>query len=197
MRRVPTGILISGRGSNMRALIEAAREPSYPAEIVCVASNREDADGLAFARRAGIAAHAIDHRHFTNRERFDAAMRDYLLGQSCEIVACAGYMRIMTPVLVSAFEGRMLNIHPSLLPAYKGLNTHERALADGATRHGCTVHLVTEELDAGPFLMQAEVPVLPQDTPATLAARVLAEEHRIYPLALAALAEKLQAKTSN
>jgi phosphoribosylglycinamide formyltransferase-1 len=197
MRRIPTGILISGRGSNMRALVEAARAPSYPADIVCVVSNRADAQGLAYARSAGVATHVIDYRQFESRERFDAALLDYLRGQSCEIVACAGYMRIMTPVLISAFEGRMLNIHPSLLPAYKGLHTHERALADGAARHGCTVHLVTEELDAGPILMQAEVPVLPQDTPSTLAARVLAEEHRIYPLALAALAREIQAKTSN
>lgn len=197
MRRIPTGILISGRGSNMRALVAAARAPSYPAEIVCVASNREDAAGLEFARHAGIAKHVIDHRRFESRDRFDLAMRDYLLGMSCEIVACAGYMRIMTPALISAFEGRMLNIHPSLLPAYRGLHTHERALADGAARHGCTVHLVTEELDAGPILMQAEVPVLPDDTAETLAARVLKEEHRIYPLALAALAGKLQEKTSN
>jgi phosphoribosylglycinamide formyltransferase-1 len=197
MMRVPTGILISGRGSNMRALVEAARDPSYPAVIACVVSNRPEAAGLAFARDAGIETAVIDHRQFESRERFDATLRDCLVSMGCEIVACAGYMRIMTPVLIAAFEGRMLNIHPSLLPAYKGLHTHERAIADRATLHGCTVHLVTEELDAGPILMQAEVPVAPDDTPETLAARVLAEEHRIYPQALAMLARQLQAKTSN
>ena len=172
----------------MRALIEAARDPSYPAEIVCVLSNRADAQGLDYAKLHGIASKVIDHTAFATREAFDVAVNDYLQSQRCDIVACAGFMRLMTPVLTAAWRGRMLNIHPSLLPAYPGLHTHERALADGVKVHGCTVHLVSDELDGGPILAQAEVQVLPGDTPEILAARVLKEEHRIYPQALAEFA---------
>jgi phosphoribosylglycinamide formyltransferase-1 len=196
VKKSRTGILISGRGSNMLALIEAACDPAFPAEIVCVVSNRADAAGLAAAARYGIATKVIDHRAFASREAFDAAVRDYLLEQRCEIVCCAGFMRVMSPVLIAPWQGRMLNIHPSLLPAYKGLHTHERALADGAIQHGCSVHHVTENLDSGPVLLRAEVPVLPGDTPESLSARVLKEEHRIYPEALAMLARSLQDKVS-
>lgn len=193
MRKARTGVLISGRGSNMMALVEAARDPAFPAEIVCVVSNKADAKGLEFAAANGIAAKVIDHKAYASREEFEAALDQYLRSMDVEIVALAGFMRVLTAGFIAGWEGRMINIHPSLLPAYKGLHTHERALADGAVSHGCTVHLVTPELDAGPILLQAEVPVLAGDTPDTLAARVLKEEHRIYPEALAMLAARIHA----
>lgn len=175
----------------MMALVEAARDPDYPAEIVCVVSNRADAKGLEFAREHGIETRVIAHKNYKSREEFDRALNQYLQSKRCDIVACAGFMRIMTRAMTDAWEGRMLNIHPSLLPAYPGLDTHARALADGARVSGCTVHLVTGDLDGGPILAQAEVPVLEGDTPETLAARVLKEEHRIYPRALAEVARKI------
>lgn len=182
-----TAVLISGRGSNMRMLIETAEQPGFPAEIVLVISNRPDAPGLAFAKGRGVRTAVIDHKPFgrdrrAHEEVIDAALRD----SAVEVVCCAGYMRLMTPFLVGAWRGRMLNIHPSLLPAFPGLDTHARALAAGAKLHGCTVHLVTEEMDSGPILAQAAVPVLPGDTPEMLAERVLRQEHVIYPAALAA-----------
>lgn len=188
MTRKRVGVLISGRGSNMAALIEAARDPTYPAEIACVVSNRPDAAGLAFASGNAIATHVIDHKSYASREGFDAALNDYLRTQNLDLIACAGFMRILTPVLLDPWAGKMINIHPSLLPLYKGLRTHERALADGVKIHGCTVHFVSAEVDGGPIIAQAQVAVLPGDTPATLAARVLAEEHKLYPKALAAVA---------
>ena len=191
MKKARTGVLISGRGSNMMALVEAARDPAFPAEIVCVVSNKADAKGLDFAAANGIATKVIDHKPFATREEFEAALTEYLRSMDVEIVALAGFMRVLTQGFITGWEGRMINIHPSLLPAYKGLHTHERALADNARKHGCTVHIVTSELDAGPILLQAEVPVVPGDTPDTLAQRVLKEEHRIYPQALAMLAQRL------
>jgi phosphoribosylglycinamide formyltransferase 1 len=191
MRKKRVGVLISGRGSNMQALVKAAEVQPYPAEIACVVSNRPDAAGLQFAEQNSIAAHVIDHREFGTREAFDAALNSYLQSQNLDIIACAGFMRIMTPVMIAPWEGRMINIHPSLLPLYKGLHTHERALADGQNEAGCTVHFVTSELDDGPIIMQARVPILPDDTAESLAARVLTEEHRIYPLALAQVARSL------
>lgn len=191
MKRKRVGVLISGRGSNMAALVEAARDPAYPAEIACVVSNRPDAGGLKFAQDRNIPTHVIDHQDSSSRESFDAALNGYLQSQTLDLIACAGFMRIMTPVLLEPWAGRMINIHPSLLPLYKGTHTHERALADGAKVHGCSVHYVTEELDGGPVIAQAEVPVLPGDTPETLAARVLAEEHRLYPKALAMAANRI------
>ncbi len=186
-RRV--GILISGRGSNMTALLEAARAADYPAEIVLVISNRADAAGLARAAEAGIPAVVIEHQPY-GRERaaHEAAIDAALRAAGVEIVCLAGYMRLLTPFLVRAWAGRMLNIHPSLLPAFPGLDTHARALAAGVKLHGCTVHLVTEAMDEGPILAQAAIPVLAGDTEEALAARVLAQEHKLYPLALAALA---------
>lgn len=181
-------ILISGRGSNMEALIRAAEAPDYPAEIVGVLSNRADAAGLAFAAAAGIATAVCSHKDFTGREAFDAALQAMLEGWRAEIVCLAGFMRILTPGFVEKWEGRMLNIHPSLLPAFKGLDTHRRAIEAGTTEHGCTVHFVTAGLDDGPPILAARVPVLPGDTPEALAARVLAEEHRVYPEALALVA---------
>ncbi len=173
----------------MAALVEAAAAPDYPAEIVLVLSNRPDAAGLATAAAHGIATMAIDHRPFgRDRAAHEAAVDAALRAHGVEIVCLAGYLRLLSPFLVSRWSGRMLNIHPSLLPAYKGLHTHERVLEAGETRHGCSVHLVTEDLDSGPVLAQAEVPVLPGDTPEALAARVLAAEHALYPRALAAVA---------
>ena len=180
----------------MMSLVEAARAKDYPVAIACVVSNRPDAKGLEFAKANGIVTKVIDHKAFASREAFDAALGQFLKEQKLDLIACAGFMRIMTPQLINAWSDRMLNIHPSLLPAYRGLHTHERALAAGAKVHGCTVHIVTAELDDGPIILQAEVPVLMNDTPETLAARVLKEEHRIYPQALAKVARELQAKTS-
>lgn len=185
-RRV--GILISGRGSNMAALLAAASQPTYPAEIVLVLSNRPDAAGLDIARQAGIATAAIDHKAYPDRPSFDAAIAAALDEAWVEILCSAGFMRILTEGFVARWLGRMINIHPSLLPAYPGLHTHARALADGAAEHGCTVHFVVPEVDAGPIIAQARVPVLPDDTEELLAARVLAREHTLYVTALAMLA---------
>jgi phosphoribosylglycinamide formyltransferase 1 len=186
--RKRTGILISGRGSNMQALIRAAQDPHYPAEIAVVISNRGDAKGLNFAKAQGIATEVIEHQSYRTREDFDRALDAALKRHRAELVALAGFMRIMTPGFVDAWRDRMINIHPSLLPAYKGLHSHERALAEGATRHGCTVHFVRHDVDSGPIIAQARVPVLKGDTPDTLAERVLDAEHKIYPKALALIA---------
>jgi formyltetrahydrofolate-dependent phosphoribosylglycinamide formyltransferase len=169
----------------MEALIRAAAAPDYPATIIGVLSNRADAGGLAVAAEAGIATAVRSHKDFPTREAFDAALDELLRSWGAEIVCLAGFMRLLTPGFVAKWEGRMLNIHPSLLPAYRGLHTHERVLADGVPEHGCTVHFVTAGLDEGPAILQARVPVLPGDTPESLAARVLVEEHRLYPEALA------------
>jgi phosphoribosylglycinamide formyltransferase-1 len=183
-RRV--AVLISGRGSNMRALVAAAAEPFYPAEIVLVLSNVPDAPGLAAAQAAGVATAVVEHRPFgRDRAAHEAALQAALHGAGAELVCLAGYMRVLTPYLVGLWRGRMLNIHPSLLPAFPGLHTHERALAAGVRLHGCTVHLVTEATDEGPILAQAAVPVLPGDDAERLAGRVLAAEHVLYPAALA------------
>lgn len=183
------GILISGRGSNMQALIRAAEAADYPAAIALVIANRADAAGLDIARQHGVPALAVPSRDFgADRAAHEAAVDAALRDAGCEIVCLAGYMRLLTPLLVHNWAAKMLNIHPSLLPAYPGLGTHARALAAGAKIHGCTVHLVTETVDDGPILAQAAVPVLPGDTEQSLAARVLAQEHLIYPAALAHLA---------
>lgn len=182
------GILISGRGSNMVSLIEAARHPGYPAQIACVVSNRPEAQGLARAKAAGIPALAIDHKQYATREAFEAELDKALRAHGVDLVACAGFMRKLTAGFVEGWSDRMLNIHPSLLPAYKGLDTHERALADGVKLAGCTVHVVRPELDTGPIIAQAAVPVLDNDSPDTLAARVLEAEHLLYPRALALFA---------
>jgi phosphoribosylglycinamide formyltransferase-1 len=190
MIRKRVAILISGRGSNMTALIGAAKAPDYPAEIALVVSNVPDAPGLARAREAGIATHVVDHKGFGNdREAFDRQLDAALRAHRTDIVCLAGFMRVLSPWFVERWNGRLINIHPSLLPAFKGLHTHERAIAAGATQHGATVHLVVPELDSGPIIERASVPVLPGDTPEQLAARVLEVEHRIYPLALKRLAE--------
>jgi len=182
---VRTAVLISGRGSNMVSLLDAAAEPGYPAEIVLVLSNRPDATGLGHARARGVEALCVDHRlHGRDRAAHEAALQAALQARGIGLVCLAGYMRLLTLYFVNAWAGRMLNIHPSLLPAFPGLDTHARALAAGCKLHGCTVHLVTEAVDAGPILAQAAVPVLPGDDADSLAARVLRQEHLLYPLAL-------------
>jgi len=181
------GVLISGGGTNAMALIAAAAAPDYPAEIALVVSNRPKAEGLAKARAAGIATAAFDHRpHGENREAHERLIDAALRQAGIELVALAGYMRITTPWFVQAWTDRMLNIHPALSPAFPGLHTHRRALEAGVKLHGCTVHWVTDTLDEGPMIGQAAVPVLPGDDEETLAARVLAAEHRLYPACLAA-----------
>ena len=183
-------VLISGRGSNMTALIEAAKAKDYPAEIVLVVSNQPDAAGLARAREAPIATAVIDHRPFRDdREAFERALDDELCKYRIDIVCLAGFMRLLTPWFIGRWSGRILNIHPALLPEFKGLDTHRRALAAGVKRHGATVHFVVEETDAGPVISQQSVPVLQGDTEETLAARVLEIEHLIYPEALRLVAE--------
>jgi len=188
MIRKRVGVLISGRGSNMSALIAATRAADYPAEIVGVLSNRAAAPGLAVAAAEGIATASLAQSKFPSRDMFEDVMTQMLESWDVDIVCLAGFMRILGEDFVNRWEGRMINIHPSLLPLYRGLDTHQRALADGAKVHGCTVHFVTPGLDEGAAILQAEVPVLPGDTPETLSARVLVEEHRIYPLALRMLA---------
>lgn len=190
MVRKRVAILISGRGSNMAALIEAARDASYPAEIVLVVSNEPAAEGLARAAAAGIATAVVDHRPFgKDRAAFERALHGLLVAQRIELVCLAGFMRLLTSWFVQQWQGKLINIHPALLPAFKGLDTHARALAAGARQHGATVHFVVPEMDSGPIIAQAAVPVREDDTAATLAARVLAIEHRIYPHALKVLAE--------
>lgn len=185
-RRV--AILISGRGSNMTALIEAARDPAYPAEIVGVFSNRADAPGLAFAEAAGIPTAVRSHKDFSSREDFDAEIQSILEDWDTEIVCLAGFMRIFSSGFASRWTGKMLNIHPSLLPLFKGLKPQQQALDAGVSESGCTVHWVIPDLDDGPTILQRTVPVLPGDTPDTLAARILVEEHKAYPEALALVA---------
>ena len=190
MARKRVAVLISGRGSNMAALIEAAKDKNYPAEIVLVVSNRPEAGGLLVAEAEGVATEVVDHSQFgKDRTAFERALQAALDRHRIDIVCLAGFMRILSSDFVAAWQGRMLNIHPALLPAFKGLDTHRRALEAGATTHGATVHFVVPEMDSGAILAQAAVPVLPDDDEAALAARVLAVEHRIYPLALKLLAE--------
>lgn len=188
MARKRVGVLISGGGSNLQALIDAAADPAYPAEIVLVISNRAEAFGLQRAARAGIATKVIDHKRFADRATFDRETDAALREAGCEIVCLAGFMRILTPAFVEGWQGRMLNIHPSLLPSFKGLHVQRQALEAGVKIAGCTVHLVTPDLDDGPILEQAAVPVLDDDDESSLSARILEQEHRIYPRALAALA---------
>ena len=188
MNRSKVAVLLSGRGSNMAALIEAAKAPDFPAEIIGVLSNKAAAPGLAFAASHGIATASLAQSKFPTREMFEDTMTQLIESWEADYVCLAGFMRILGEDFVNHWRGRLINIHPSLLPAYKGLDTHERVLADGATEHGCSVHFVTPGLAEGPVILQARVPVLPGDTADTLAARVLIEEHRIYPEALRMLA---------
>jgi formyltetrahydrofolate-dependent phosphoribosylglycinamide formyltransferase len=184
--RVPTAVLISGGGSNMLALAKAAADPAYPAEITLVIANRPDAGGIQRARHLGLATLVIDHARFgDDREAFERELDEALVANGIAFVALAGFMRVLTPWFVGRWQGRMINIHPSLLPKHKGLKTHARALAAGDKEHGCTVHWVTNELDAGAIIAQAKVPIFPGETPETLAERVLTLEHVLFPRALA------------
>ncbi|OEC44900.1 phosphoribosylglycinamide formyltransferase [Pseudomonas sp. 1D4] len=182
-------VLISGSGSNLQALIDSTTSAGHPARIRAVISNRADAYGLERARQAGIETRVLDHREFDGREAFDQALAALIDSFSPQLVVLAGFMRILTPGFVRHYTGRLLNIHPSLLPRHKGLHTHQRALEAGDAEHGCSVHFVTEELDGGPLVVQAVIPVESGDSPDTLAQRVHAEEHRIYPLAVRWFAE--------
>lgn len=189
--RKRVAVLISGTGSNMAALIAGARRPDAAYEVVLALSNRPEAPGLGLARAEGLAAEAVDHRPFgKDREAHERALDARLAAHGVEVVALAGYMRVLTPWLVSRWAGRILNIHPSLLPRHPGLDTHARAMAAGDLEAGCTVHLVTAGVDEGPILGQARTPIRPGDTPDSLAARVLVEEHRLYPAALDAFCRK-------
>ena len=188
MSRKRVAVLISGRGSNMSALIEAARAPDYPAEIALVLSNKAEVGGLAAAKAAGVATAFVDHKIYAGREEFERSMQRLLEIHRIELVCLAGFMRILSPWFIAQWEGRMINVHPALLPSYKGLDTHARALADGVKIHGCTVHFVVPEMDSGPIIAQAAVAVHEDDSEASLAARVLAQEHIIYPQALESLA---------
>jgi phosphoribosylglycinamide formyltransferase-1 len=181
-------ILISGRGTNMQALVAAAAAPEFPAEVVSVISNRRDAQGLAWAAARGLATVVVDHRGRADRSAFELELNAALVGAGAELVCCAGFMRLLTAEFVERWRDRILNIHPSLLPAYKGLDTHSRVLADGVRITGCTVHFVRAEMDAGPIVAQAAVVVQPEDDADTLANRVLKAEHNLYPAALALIA---------
>jgi phosphoribosylglycinamide formyltransferase-1 len=184
MTKMRVGILISGRGSNMMSLIDAARATDYPAEIVIVISNRPNAGGLAKAREAGIPTVVIDHKDYATRMAFEAKLHQALLDAQVDLICSAGFMRMLTGGFVDRWKNRQLNIHPSLLPSFPGLDTHDRALREGVRIHGCTVHFVRLEMDTGPIVAQAGVAVMPGDTPDTLAARVLETEHKLYPHAL-------------
>jgi formyltetrahydrofolate-dependent phosphoribosylglycinamide formyltransferase len=195
MTRLKLAILISGRGSNMEAILEAARDPAYPAQPVLVLSNRPDAKGLETATAAGIATAAIDHKTYgKDREAFERAMHEQLTEAGVEIIALAGFMRVLTPWFVNKWQGRMVNIHPSLLPKYKGLDTHQRALDAGDTEAGCTVHWVSPGVDDGEIIQQASLPILPGDTADSLAARLLSVEHQLYPEALAKACADIQTR---
>jgi phosphoribosylglycinamide formyltransferase-1 len=188
-KNVRTAVLISGRGSNLAALIQACREPHFPAEVALVISNVETAEGLAVAAAAHIPAKTISHKSFATREDFDAAIDAALNEADIGLICEAGFMRIHSDAFVRKWQGRMLNIHPSLLPAFKGIRVHQQAIDAGVRVSGCTVHFVVPELDSGPIISQAAVPVYPDDTAATLQARVLTEEHKLYPAALKLVAE--------
>lgn len=187
-KRLSVGVLISGRGSNLQALIDACADPAFPARIAVVVSNKADAYGLERARQAGIATAVVDHKAYDGREAFEAALDAALRSHEIDLICLAGFMRILTAGFVNGWSGRMINIHPSLLPSFKGLHTHERTIAAGVRITGCTVHFVRPEMDDGPIIIQAAVPVLAGDDAARLAARVLEQEHVIYPEALRLIA---------
>ena len=189
MARLKVAVLISGRGSNLQALIDACADPAFPAEIRLVISNNPDAQGLARAERAGIPTRVIPHKQFPDRPSFDAVVERALEEAGIELICLAGFMRIFSDGFVARWRDRMINIHPSLLPSFKGLKVHEQALAAGVRFTGCTVHFVRPAMDEGPIIVQAAVAVLPGDDAAALAERVLAQEHKIYPLALRLIAE--------
>ena len=188
-KRLRIGVLISGRGSNLQALLDATATPTFPAEIGLVVSNVPGAYGLERAAAAGVSTAVIDHTAYASRGSFETALSEALRGAGCELVCLAGFMRLLTGPFVESWWDRLINIHPSLLPAFRGLHVHEKVLAYGARFTGCTVHFVRPAMDDGPIIVQAVVPVFDDDDPDRLAARVLAEEHRIYPLAVRLIAE--------
>jgi len=189
--RINLAVFISGRGSNLQSIIEACDADDFPAKIAVVISNRPGALGLVRAQEAGIATHLVDHQTFASREEFEEALLETLVPYDIDLVCLAGFMRILTPVFISQWDGRFINIHPSLLPDYKGLNTHERVLKDGQSESGCTVHYVVPDLDSGPIILQKRVSVSADDTPDTLAARILEQEHIAYPEAIKIVAAKI------
>lgn len=182
-------VLISGRGTNLQSLIDATADPNFPAEIALVISNRPKAAGLDRAAKAGVSQTVIDHKDFQSREDFDEALDEALRMAKVDYVCLAGFMRMLTPKFVNDWRGRLINIHPSLLPAFKGLHVHERMIDAGVKIAGCTVHFVSAEVDSGPIIGQAAIPVLPEDTADTLAARILEQEHKLYPACIRLLAE--------
>lgn len=184
-------VLISGRGSNLQAILDQAASGELPVDVAAVISNRPGVHGLERARRAGVPALELDHQHFADRPAFEAALSELIDRHQPDLVILAGFMRVLTAGFTAHYQGRLLNIHPSLLPKFRGLHTHERAIAAGETEHGASIHFVTAELDGGPVIVRARVPVLPDDDPDTLAARVLEQEHRLYPLAIRWFAEGL------
>ena len=190
-KKIKVAVLISGNGTNLQALIDACIAPSYPAEIVLVISNKANAKGILRAREAGITTRIIDHTNYSSREDFDTELSMMLSNSKCKLVCLAGFMRILSESFVNTWPNSILNIHPSLLPSFPGTKTHERALEAGVKVSGCTLHFVTAELDAGPIIGQAAVPVLDNDTPKTLANRVLIEEHKLYALGLELVANKI------
>lgn len=190
-KKLKVAVLISGNGTNLQALIDACIEPSYPAEIVLVISNKANTKGIERAREAGITTRVVDHTNYTSREEFDTELSKILSNSKCTLVCLAGFMRILSESFVNTWPNSILNIHPSLLPSFPGTKTHERALEAGVKVSGCTLHFVTAELDAGPIIGQAAVPVLDNDTPKTLANRVLKEEHKLYALGLELVANKI------
>ncbi len=190
-KKIKVAVLISGNGTNLQALIEACTAPSYPAEIVLVISNKANAKGILRAREAGIKTRIVDHTNYSSREEFDTELSMILSNSKCKLVCLAGFMRILSESFVNTWPNSILNIHPSLLPSFPGTKTHERALEAGVKVSGCTLHFVTAELDAGPIIGQAVVPVLDNDTPKTLANRVLIEEHKLYALGLELVANKM------
>ena len=191
MEKINLGVLISGRGSNLQALIDACQKPEFPARISIVISNVPDVHGLERAKNANIPTATVPHRGYKTREDFEKELQKVLKEAEVNVVCLAGFMRIVTPTFINKWTGRMINIHPSLLPDYKGLHTHERVLQDGKKETGCTVHYVVPEMDSGPIIVQKRVPVEPGDTPNSLAARVLEQEHIAYPEAVRIVAEKL------
>ncbi len=188
--RMALAVLISGNGSNLQALIDASNDSTYPASIACVISNNTQAYGLTRAEKAGIPTHVMSHQDYPDRTAFDQALHDCLATYAVDLICLAGFMRLLSPWFVNQWHNKLVNIHPSLLPAFKGLNTHQATLDSGVRIAGCTVHMVRATMDEGPILVQAAVPVLPDDTAESLARRILAQEHRCYPLAVKLLANK-------
>ncbi len=190
-QKLNLAVLISGRGSNLQSILEACQDPTFPAEVKLVISNKADAYGLVRAQKMGIPTSVVAHKDFSSREEFERALITAIEAAGpIDLVCLAGFMRVLTPLFIARWENRLINIHPSLLPAYKGLHTHERAIAAGEKVAGCTIHFVTSGVDEGPIILQKSVPVLPNDTPDSLAERVLAQEHLAYPEAISLLAQK-------